>query len=75
MVDTYDGFISYSRAAGGLLAPRLQAGLQRFAKPWWKRRAVVGELWHLAELPLQDRGQGGVFCPRPLLQSNICSIR
>ena len=36
----YDGFISYSHAAGGLLAPRLQAGLQRFAKPWWKRRAV-----------------------------------
>ncbi len=37
---TYDGFISYSHAADDLLAPRLQAGLQRFAKPWWKRRAV-----------------------------------
>ena len=36
----YDGFISYSHAADGLLAPRLQAGLQRFAKPWWRRRAV-----------------------------------
>ena len=36
----YDGFISYSHAADDLLAPRLQAGLQRFAKPWWKRRAV-----------------------------------
>ena len=36
----YDGFISYSHATDGLLAPRLQAGLQRFAKPWWKRRAV-----------------------------------
>ena len=24
-----------------LLAPRLQAGLQRFAKPWWKRRAIT----------------------------------
>ena len=23
-----------------MLAPRLQAGLQRFAKPWWKRRAL-----------------------------------
>ena len=34
----YDGFISYSHAADDLLAPRLQAGLQRFAKPWWKRR-------------------------------------
>ena len=37
---TYDGFISYSHAADGLLAPRLQAGLQRFAKPWWQRRAL-----------------------------------
>ncbi len=37
---TYDGFISYSHAADGLLAPRLQTGLQRFAKPWWKRRAL-----------------------------------
>ncbi len=36
----YDGFISYSHAADDLLAPRLQAGLQRFAKPWWKRRAI-----------------------------------
>ncbi len=36
----YDGFISYSHSADDLLAPRLQAGLQRFAKPWWKRRAV-----------------------------------
>jgi WD40 repeat protein len=39
-VPVYDGFISYSHAADGLLAPGLQAGLQRFAKPWWKRRAV-----------------------------------
>ena len=36
----YDGFISYSHAADDLLAPRLQAGLQRFAKPWGKRRAL-----------------------------------
>ena len=36
----YDGFISYSHAADDLLAPRLQSALQRFAKPWWKRRAV-----------------------------------
>jgi WD40 repeat protein len=36
----YDGFVSYSHAADGLLAPRLQAGLQRFAKPWWRRRAL-----------------------------------
>ncbi|MEX2624740.1 MAG: TIR domain-containing protein [Acidimicrobiia bacterium] len=36
----YDAFLSYSHAADGLLAPRLQGGLQRFAKPWWKPRAV-----------------------------------
>ena len=36
----YDGFLSYSHAADDLLAPRLQAGLQRFAKPWWKRRSL-----------------------------------
>lgn len=36
----YDAFISYSHAADDLLAPRLQSGLQRFAKPWWKRRAL-----------------------------------
>jgi len=36
----YDAFISYSHAADGLLAPRLQSALQRFAKPWWKRRAI-----------------------------------
>ena len=37
---SYDAFISYSHAADGLLAPRLQSALQRFAKPWWKRRAL-----------------------------------
>lgn len=39
-VGVVDAFISYSHAADGLLAPRLQAGLQRFAKPWWRRRAL-----------------------------------
>lgn len=36
----YDAFISYSHAADGLLAPRLQSALQRFAKPWWQRRVL-----------------------------------
>ena len=36
----YDGFMSYSHAADDLLAPRLQAGLLRFAKPWWLRRSL-----------------------------------
>ena len=37
---TYDGFISYSHAADGRLAPALQQGLQRLAKPWNSRRAL-----------------------------------
>jgi WD40 repeat protein len=39
-VATYDAFISYSHAGDGRLAPRLQSGLQRFARPWWKRRLL-----------------------------------
>ena len=37
---SYDGFISYSHAADGQLAPALQQGLQRLAKPWNSRRAL-----------------------------------
>ena len=33
-------FMSYSHSADGNLAPHLQAGLQRFAKPWYQTRAV-----------------------------------
>jgi len=36
----YDGFISYSHAADGRLAPALERGLQRLAKPWNSRRAL-----------------------------------
>jgi tetratricopeptide (TPR) repeat protein len=36
----YDAFISYSHVADGRLAPALQGALHRFAKPWWKLRAV-----------------------------------
>jgi WD40 repeat protein len=36
----YDGFISYSHAADGRLAPALQRGLQRLAKKWNSRRAL-----------------------------------
>lgn len=36
----YDGFISYSHAADGLLAPRLQSALHKLAKPWYKARAL-----------------------------------
>jgi WD40 repeat protein len=36
----YDGFISYSHAVDGRLAPSLQSALQRFAKPWYRLRAL-----------------------------------
>lgn len=36
----YKAFISYSHAADGRLAPSLQAALQKFAKPFFKLRAV-----------------------------------
>ncbi|MEV6493392.1 TIR domain-containing protein [Actinoplanes sp. NPDC051633] len=37
---TFDGFISYSHAADGKLAPAVQRGLHRLAKPWHRRRAL-----------------------------------
>ena len=36
----YDAFISYSHALDGPLAMRLQTELQRFAKPWNRRRSM-----------------------------------
>jgi hypothetical protein len=33
-------FISYSRAVDGLLATRLESALERFAKPWYRLRAI-----------------------------------
>ena len=36
----YKAFLSYSHAADGKLAPALQAGLHRFAKPFFRLRAV-----------------------------------
>src|ERR1051326_6779259 len=36
----YKAFISYSHAADGKLAPALQTGLERFAKPWYRLRAL-----------------------------------
>ena len=35
----YDAFMSYSHSADGRLAPALQRGLQRLAKPWHRLRA------------------------------------
>src|SRR5215471_13707226 len=36
----YRAFISYSHAADGKLAPALQSALHRFARPWYKLRAL-----------------------------------
>lgn len=36
----YKAFISYSHAADGKLAPALQSGLHRFARPWYRMRAI-----------------------------------
>jgi WD40 repeat protein len=36
----YDAFISYSHALDGKLAPTLQTMVERFAKPWYRPRAL-----------------------------------
>jgi WD40 repeat protein len=36
----YDAFVSYSHAADGRLAPAVQRGLQRLAKPWYRVQAL-----------------------------------
>lgn len=38
--NVYHGFISYSHQADAKLAVALQRGLQRFAKPWYRARAL-----------------------------------
>ncbi|GAA0802478.1 TIR domain-containing protein [Spirilliplanes yamanashiensis] len=37
---TFNGFISYSHAADGRLAPAVQRGLHHLARPWHRRRAL-----------------------------------
>jgi WD40 repeat protein len=39
-VALYNAFMSYSHAADGKLAPALQFALYRFAKPWYRLRAL-----------------------------------
>lgn len=61
----YRGFISYSHAADDRLASALQSGLHRFAKPWYRLRAmrvfrdktglaVTPELWGSIQKALAD---------------------
>ncbi len=37
----YNGFLSYSHAADGNLAPAVQSALHRFARPWYRLRSVL----------------------------------
>ncbi|HXI29627.1 MAG TPA: TIR domain-containing protein, partial [Vicinamibacterales bacterium] len=37
---SYKAFISYSHAVDGRLAPAVQQALHRFAKPWYRNRAL-----------------------------------
>jgi hypothetical protein len=64
-VRKYNGFISYSHAADDRLAPARQSGLHRFAKPWYRLRAmrvfrdktglaVTPELWGSIQKALAD---------------------
>src|SRR5256885_3260378 len=61
----YKAFISYSHAVDDMLAPALQFGLQRFAKPFYRLRAirvfrdktslnVTTELWSLIKTALLE---------------------
>jgi WD40 repeat protein len=64
-VALYNAFISYSHAADGKLAPALQSALYRFAKPWYRLRAlrifrdrttlaVTPSLWGAIEAALDE---------------------
>jgi len=61
----YNGFISYSHAADGNLAPAVQSALHRFARPWYRLRSVsifrdktglaaTPSLWETIERALGD---------------------
>jgi WD40 repeat protein len=61
----FDVFISYSHAADRDIAPRLQSGLEKLAKPWFLRRALrvfrdetdLGanpDLWSAIEIRLES---------------------
>lgn len=61
----YKAFISYSHAADGALAPRLQSMLQQFARPWYRIRAfrvfrdktglgITATLWPAIERALEN---------------------
>jgi hypothetical protein len=64
-VSSYDAFISYSHKDDGKLAPALQAGLERFAKPWYRLRRLRVFL-DTADLSADPRLWGSVVEAMPL---------
>jgi len=81
----YNAFISYSHAADGKLAPALQAGLEKFAKPWYKVRnlnifrdeaslSVSPHLWLNIQKAL-DKSEYLVYMASPVSAASIWVAR
>jgi WD40 repeat protein len=77
----YDAFLSYSHAADGKLAPALQLGLHRFARPWNRPRALrtfrdatnlaaTPELWPTIERAM-DSSQHFILLASPLAAASV----
>ena len=77
---TYKAFVSYSHAADGKLAPTLQTALHRFAKPWYRLRAMhvfrdktslamTSELWPSIEAALEQSEHFLLLASPPAAQS------
>ncbi|HZI54461.1 MAG TPA: TIR domain-containing protein, partial [Chitinophagaceae bacterium] len=81
----YNAFISYSHAADGKLAPALQTGLEKFAKPWYKIRnlnifrdeaslSASPHLWINIQKAL-DKSEYLVYMASPVSASSIWVAR
>ena len=81
----YNAFISYSHAADGKLAPALQAGLEKFAKPWYKVRnldifrdeaslSASPHLWASIQKAL-DQSEYLIYMASPVSASSIWVAR
>jgi hypothetical protein len=72
----YKAFISYSHAADGKLAPALQSALHRFARPWYRLRAIrvfrdatnLSISPHLWDEIAKASRNPNIFCSSPLLK-------
>ncbi|HEX5097521.1 MAG TPA: TIR domain-containing protein, partial [Acidimicrobiia bacterium] len=81
----YDAFISYSHAGDGQLAPAVQSGLQRMARPWYRRRAlhvfrdetglsVNPDLWQAIRAALDDSEWFVLFASPEAAQSEWVNL-